>query len=111
MAIQKIEEIHLYVSDLVSAENAQAVAFMDELGVQYIQLVYYNAEQHIEVFNSLNTWWQDDPEATPITSFPFLTYVEVHDDTAERQRLVKNLQGINQIQTISNIINSLPPED
>lgn len=109
MAIQKIEEIYLYVSELApnAAENIQAIAFMDHSGISYTRLLYNDAAQHESIFSSLNSWWQHDPNIAPVSTFPFLTYVEVHDDIPARLSPVKNLQGIDQINTIPNILNSV----
>lgn len=107
MAIKKIEEIYLYVSELSSnaAENIQAVAFMDHSGIPYTRMMYNDASQHEDIFNNLNTWWQYNLDVEPVSYFPFLTYVEVHDDIPARLSPVKNLQGIDQIKTIVDIIN------
>jgi len=113
MAIQKIEEIYLYVSEASSnsAENIQAVAFMDHSGIPYTRMMYGDISQHEDVFSSLNTWWQHNPNVAPVTSFPFLTYVEVHDDIPARQSPVKNLQRIDEIKTIVDIVNSISNKD
>ena len=112
MAIQKIEEIILYVSELSpnAAENIQAVAFMDHSGIPYIRLLYNDAAQYDSIFSSLNSWWEHNPDVAPVNSFPFLTYVEVHDNIPARMSPVKNLQGIDQIKTILDILNSVSIE-
>lgn len=109
MAIQKIEEIMLYVSELSpnAAENIQAVAFMDHSEIPYTRMMYNDASQHDSIFSSVNSWWQHNTNVTPVATFPFLTYVEVHDDIPARMSPVKNLQGIDQIETIADIVNSV----
>ena len=100
MAIKKIEEIYLYVSEVVSnsAENIQAVAFMDHSGIPFTRMMYNDKSQHPEALAALNSWWAGRlPE---VTSFPFLTYVEVHDDIPARLSPVKYLAGIDAIKTI-----------
>jgi hypothetical protein len=103
MAIVKIEELFLYVSEVVpnSSENIQAMAFMDHSGLSYTKLMYNDATQHPTVFAPLNSWWAD--RLPPVDSFPLLTYVEVHDDRPVRQSPVQYLQGIDEIKTIVDI--------
>ena len=103
MAVVKIEELFLYVSEVVpnSAENIQAMAFMDRAGLPYTKLAYNDASQHESVLAPLNSWWAD--RLPPVDSFPLLTYVEVHDDRPARMSPVMYLKGIDEIKTIVDI--------
>lgn len=109
MAIQKIEEVYLYVSEAVGSaeENLQAIAFMDHSEIPYTRLLYNDTTQHEGVFSSLNSWWQHNSDIVPLTTFPFITYVEVHDDILARLSPIKKLQGIHEIKTIVDIYNSV----
>lgn len=106
MAIVKIEELYLYVSEVVpnAAENVQAMAFMDHSGLPYVKMMYNDASQHPDVLAPLNSWWAD--RLPPVDGFPFLTYVEVHDNVPARLSPVKYLKGIDNIQTIVDLYNS-----
>jgi hypothetical protein len=103
MAIKKIEELYLYVSEVVqnSAENIQAMAFMDHSGLPYTKMAYNDAGQHPSVFAPLNSWWAD--RLPPVDSFPLLTYVEVHDDRPARLSPVMYLKGVEDIKKIVDI--------
>lgn len=106
MAITKIEELYLYTSEVSgnSAENIQATAFMENSGVPFVKLMYNDKSQHDDVFKAINGWWERYLPA--IDSFPFITYVEVHDDIPARYSPVKYLKGIDDIKTIVDIYNS-----
>jgi hypothetical protein len=107
MSIMKIEEVHLYVADSTenSAENIEANAFMDHSGIPYIRL-FYNRESPLdEILASVNTWWQYT--LPPVTKYPFITYVEVHDDIPARSSPVKYLEGIDNIKTFPDIYNAI----
>ena len=106
MAIKKIEELFLYVSEAVpnAAENIQAMAFMDHSGLPYTKMLYNDAAQHESVFFPLNSWWAD--RLPPVDSFPLLTYVEVHDDRPARLSPVMYLKGIEDIRTIVDLYNT-----
>lgn len=110
MAIVKIEEVYLYVSEVVpnAAENIQAVAFMENCGVPFVRMMYNDASQHAEAFAALNSWWTNNPlnSLPPLDTFPFVTYVEVHDDLPARLSPVKYLKGIDAIKTIVDLYNS-----
>jgi len=108
MAIVKIEELYLYVSEVVenSAENIQAMAFMDHSGLPFILMRHNELEAHPSVFAPLNSWWAEGRCVSPlpdIDSFPFVTYVEVHDDRPARQSPVRYLKGITDIKTITDL--------
>lgn len=103
MSIKKIEEIHLYVSEVTenSAENIQALAFMDHSTVPFTRLMY-NDENALQLtLDAVNSWWKDT--LPPVQSFPFITYVEVHDDIPARYSPVKYLQGLEDIKKIVDI--------
>jgi hypothetical protein len=106
MAVLKIEEVFLYVSEVVSnsSENIQAMAFMDHSGIPYTKLAYNDPAQHPSVFAPLNSWWTD--RLPPVDSFPLITYVEVHDDRPARLSPVQYLKGIEEIKTIVGIYTS-----
>ncbi len=106
MAIVKIEELYLYVSEVVSnsAENIQAMAFMDHSGLPFVKLMYNDPSQHPDVFMPINSWWKD--RLPDVDSFPLLTYVEVHDDIPVRLSPVKYLKGIDDIKTIVDLYNA-----
>lgn len=110
MAIKKIEEVYLYVSEVVenSAENIQALAFMDHSNIPFIRMMYNDASAHPEALGALNSWWKD--RLPPLENFPFITYVEVHDDIPARLSPVQYLQGIDNIKKIVDIysINQSP---
>lgn len=110
MAIKKIEEVYLYVSEVVnnSAENIQALAFMDHSDIPFTKMMYNDSAAIPDVLAALNTWWQD--RLPPLESFPFITYVEVHDDIPARHSPVQYLQGIDNIKKIVDIysINQSP---
>lgn len=110
MSVIKIEEVYLYVSEVVenSAENIQAVAFMDHAGLPFTIMRYNDISQHPYVFEPINSWWVNHPTAPlpAIDSFPFVTYVEVHDDIPARFSPVKYLKGIDAIKTIVDIYNA-----
>lgn len=103
MAIKAIEEVYLYVSEAVdnAAENIQALAFMERSGVPFTKLMYNDKAALPETLAALNTWWQD--RLPPLTGFPFITYVEVHDDIPARHSPVQYLQGIDDIKKIVDI--------
>lgn len=106
MAITKIEEVYLYVSEKVTnaAENIQALAFMERAGIPYKILMYNDEVQHQEIFQALNSWWADRNLPT-LSTFPFITYVEVHDDIPARSSPVMYLQGLDNIKNIVDIFN------
>jgi hypothetical protein len=103
MAVVKIEEVFLYVSEVVanSSDNIQAMAFMDRSGIPYTKMMYNDPAQHPSVFAPLNSWWAD--RLPPVDSFPLLTYVEVHDDRPARLSPVQYLQGIEDVKKIVDI--------
>lgn len=106
MAIVKIEEVYLYVSEVVanSAENIEAMAFMDHSTVPFVKMMYNDPAQHPQVFEPINSWWAD--RLPPVETFPFVTYVEVHDDIPARFSPVKYLKGIDDIKTIVQLYNA-----
>lgn len=106
MAIVKIEEVYLYVSEVVenSAENIQAMAFMGHSNVPYTQMMYNDPNQIPDVLAPLNSWWKD--KLPPVDGFPLITYVEVHDDIPARYSPVKYLKGIEDIKKIVDIYNN-----
>lgn len=110
MALVKIEEIYLYVSEVVpnAAENIQATAFMDHSGIPFVRMMYNDASQHPEALAALNSWWTNHPThpMPPVESFPFVTYVEVHDDIPARLSPVKYLAGIEEIKKIVDLYNA-----
>jgi len=103
MAIKKIEEVYLYVSEAVtnSAENIEAVAYMDHSGVPYTKLLYNDQGQHESVFSALNSWWTQHPykPQPAVDTFPLLVYTEVHDDIPARYSPILYLAGIDAIKT------------
>jgi hypothetical protein len=103
MTIKKIEEVYLYVSEVVdnSAENIQALAFMDHSGIPFIKMMYNDASALPDTLAALNTWWKD--RLPPLEKFPFITYVEVHDDIPARHSPVQYLQGIDNVKKIVDI--------
>lgn len=107
MAIVKIEDVYLYVSEVVpnAAENLEATAFMDHSGIKYTRLFYNNENDTQNSINAVNTWWSEG--TPPITGYPFLTYVEVHDDIPARQSPVKYLEGIEAIKTFPDLFKSV----
>ena len=111
MAVIKIEDIYLYVStvDGNHLENLQANAFMDHSGISYLKYRVDTPDIVENLLKSINSWWTgrtDRPEFNlpPITSFPFVTYTEVHDDVPARLSPVKYLTGIDAIKTLPNLI-------
>lgn len=113
MAIKKIEEVYLYVTDTGDnpAENIQAQAFMEKSGVPYIRMYYNTAEQVTEVLNAMNGWW-DRPELgehsmPSIEKMPYVCYTEVHDDIPARFSPVKYKAGIDDIKTFPEFYNSI----
>ena len=106
MAIVKIEEVYLYVSELAenSAENIQAAAFMDHSGIPYTKMMYNDPSQFFKVLDPLNSWWENRLPA--VTSFPVLTYVEVHDDIPARLSPVCYFQGVEDIKKIVDLYNT-----
>lgn len=107
MAVIKIEEPFLYVSEVVpnAAENIEATAFMDHSGIDYARLFYNNEGDTQACIDAVNTWWHKD--TPPITKYPFLTYVEVHDDIPARQSPIKYLEGIEAIKTFPDLFKSI----
>lgn len=109
MAITKIEEVYLYVSDETDnpAENLQARAFMDHSEIPHTSLYYNDPSQWPDVFSSVNSWFTSpsNGDLPPVTKFPFLTYVTVRDDLPARYSPVQYLQGIDAIQTFPEIWN------
>lgn len=113
MAIKKIEEIFLYVSDGApnTIENIEAMAFMTHSGITHKRLFYNDASQHEEVLRALNSWWcnrDDEHKLPPVTKFPFLIYTEVRDDVPARYSPVKYLEGLEEIKKIVDIYNAAP---
>lgn len=106
MAVVKIEEIYLYISDGVpnAVENIQAAAFMDHAGIPFTRMKYNDSSEHANVLEPLNTWWAD--RLPPIDSFPFLTYVEVHDNIPARYSPVLYLKGLDDIKKIVDLYNA-----
>lgn len=110
MAVQKIEEIYLYITEVSDnvAENIAATGFMDHSGIPFTRLFYNDPTQLQEVLDAVNTWWNNEPNVLPpVTKFPFLTYVEVHDDIPARNSPAKYLEGIDAIKTFPEIYNSI----
>lgn len=110
MAILKIEEVYLYVTEATdnAAVNIQAAAFMDHSGIPFTRMFYNDATNIQQVLDSVNTWWtRPDINLPPVTKFPFLTYVEVHDDIPARHSPVKYLEGIDAIKTFPDIYNAV----
>lgn len=107
MAVVKIEEVFLYVSEVAAnaAENIEAMAFMDHSGIPYTKMMYNDPSVIDQVLEPLNTWWRDRgvPDAT---GFPLLTYVEIHDDIPARMSPACYLQGISEIKKIVDIYNA-----
>lgn len=103
MAIKKIEEVYLYVSETAtnSAENIEAAAYMDHSGIAYNKLMYNDPSQHESVFNALNSWWTQHPykPQPAVEAFPLLVYTEVHDDIPARYSPILYLAGIDAIKT------------
>lgn len=112
MAIKKIEEVYLYVADAGAntAENIEAMAFMDRCGIPYIRMFYQDASQSQQVIDALNTWWgnRDFQPLPPLTKFPFVIYTEVHDDRPARQSPVMYLEGLENLKKIVDIYNAAP---
>lgn len=111
MAAIKIEEVYLYVSEHSEspAENIQAMAFMDhQTTVPFTRMLYNDPAQFEDIFKSINSWLNitGQPE---VTKFPFITYVEVHDDIPARHSPVKALEGIDAIKTIVDIYSAVNP--
>lgn len=106
MAITKIEEVYLYVTEVTpnAAENIEAAAFMDHSGIEFTRLFYNDQSGVDSAMAAVNTWWRDLP---PVTKFPFLTYVEVHDDIPARASPVKYLEGAEAIKTFPSIYNAV----
>jgi hypothetical protein len=98
MTIKKIEEVYLYISEAANnfQENIQATAFMEHSDVPFVRMMYNDKNQHTEIFLALNSWWEH--RLPPISSFPFITYVEVHDDIPARNSPVKYALGLTEIQ-------------
>ena len=103
MTVKKIEEIYIYVSEVAdnSIENIQALAFMDHSNIPFVRMMYNDSNVHPQILDSLNTWWYDI--LPPLTAFPFITYVEVHDNIPARRSPVKYLQGLEDIKKIIDI--------
>lgn len=97
MAIIKLEEVYLYSSEIVDnpQENIQAIAFMENSGVPFVKMMYNDPNQHPEALAALNSWWAG--KLPPLTGFPFVTYVEVHDDIPARYSPVKYAAGLEEI--------------
>ena len=85
MALQKIEEITLYMTyDAEETVDTMAmISKLDNASIPYARLVYIS-EQKEDVLASVNTWW-NNTELGNITAWPFVTYTEVHDDRPARQ--------------------------
>lgn len=109
MAIQRLEEVYLYVvpDEVGSTENLEANAFMDHSGIEYTRLYYADPTQHESVINAVNTWWTDrdiDP-LEPVTKFPFVVYTEVRDDIPVRLSPVKYASGLDAIKAFPELYN------
>jgi hypothetical protein len=101
MAIVKIEEVYLYSTDAFDnpEENISAVAFFENSGVPFTNM-YYNANNDFDgMFSALNSWWvRGDEHSMPeLHQFPFITYVEVHDNIPARLSPVKYVAGLEEI--------------
>lgn len=114
MAIKKIEEVYLYVTDTGDnpAENIQAQAFMEKCGIPYIRMYYNNVEQVAEVLQVMNGWWNrpelpEEIRMPNIEKMPFVCYTEVHDDIPARFSPVKYKAGIDDIKTFPEFYNSI----
>jgi hypothetical protein len=107
MSVIKIEEVHLYFTDAAEnvAENLEAAAFMENCGIPYTRLYFNNQSPLVDILNSVNTWWQNTQP--PATKYPFITYVEVHDDLPARQSPIKYLEGIDNIKNFPDIYNAI----
>lgn len=100
MAIKKIEEVYLYYSDARGSaeENIGAVAFLERTDIPFTKLFYNSQTNFDDLFSALNGWWsRPDINLPPINSFPFITYVEVHDDIPARMSPVKYVFGLEEI--------------
>lgn len=111
MALQKIEEVYFYFSDSFgsAAENIRAAAIMENSNVPFQKFYYNSLTNTEELFNNLNSWWtKPDGTGLPeLNQFPFLTYVEVHDDIPARMSPVKYVQGADEIQNFITFYNTV----
>jgi hypothetical protein len=110
MAIVKLEEIYLYYSDARGSaeENIGAVAFLERTNIPFTKLFYNEASDFESLFNALNGWWsRPDINLPPIDSFPFITYVEVHDDILARFSPVKYVFGLEEIKKFPDFYKSV----
>ena len=110
MAIQKIEEVYLYYSDAKGGaeENIGAVAFLERTDVPFTKMFYNSGTDFNDFFSSINTWWtRPDINLPPLTTFPFITYVEVHDDIPARLSPVKYVAGLEEIKKFPEFYKSI----
>jgi hypothetical protein len=114
MAIQKLEELYLYYSDAFNGatENIKAVALVENSGVPFTRM-YFNAQADTtQLFEALNSWWvkEDGSGLDEVNTFPFITYVEVHDDIPARLSPVKYAKGYDGIKSFLDFYNSIMTE-
>jgi len=77
MSILKIKDICLCTGLIKdNNENRSAYDWLNEQGVNFKHLAYWDPAQHQDVFNSLQTWDHD----VTINRFPILHYHEVDTD-------------------------------
>lgn len=79
--LAKIKEIHLYVA---LSENAQecyeARQLLDQNGIPYTLLAYFEPDQYPNIFTALSTWWWTGGTQRTIDKFPIVTWKNCYDD-------------------------------
>lgn len=82
MALIKIVDCALH-GGLTQDANAcyEFKKWLQDNNIEYTMLFYVDDGQHQQVFNALNSWWQD----ANFNSFPIFVYTEMHDDLSPSQ--------------------------
>jgi len=102
MALVKIQDVVLYVGLTENgAECFQAKKLLADNNIPHRVLSYFDPEQHVHVFNSLNTWrWGENFEQKTFTDFPIIHWKECYDDFSTKLFCVTSVAELN----LSNLV-------
>lgn len=100
MAHTRNEEFVLYTGFTVNGDECFAAAdHLKDLQYPIRHLHYGDPAQHEELINNLTTWFTVRGE-DPKLKFPFVVYLEVHEDTDFLDKIAKAVIGIDAIKAI-----------
>ena len=82
-----------------NTDSAKAIQWLADNGItDYVNLNYANSAVHQDCFTPLNTWYFSNHENHTFTAFPFLYYIEVHDDKPANQMPMILHYGLDEIE-------------